>query len=203
MTPAPRAAARARPDHLRADDGADRAKRTAFVGGLTRPYPETIRPAIQAGRARSPACRACRRCTCWCCKDRLFFFADTMVNIDPTADRARRDRVPRGRHRPRVRHRAARRACCRSRASARSGIRTPQRVAEAADLVRQMRPALVVDGEMHARHRRRRGHRARELPALAHPGRRQRAHLPEPRGRQHRLQAGAAARAAPRRSARS
>ena len=105
--------------------------------------------------------------------------------------RTRGDRVPGSRHRACVRHRAARgdavvlqlrlgaasagrtrRGSCRSRASDASGARDRRRNAP--------------------RHRRGRGDRARELPALAHPGRRQRAHLPQPRSRQHRLQAGAA-----------
>ena len=81
-------------------------------------------------------------------KDRLFFFADTMVNIDPSAaelaeiaclaaDTARVFDIE-----PRVAMLSF---------SSFGSVRHAQaeRVAEAADLVRQMRPALVVDGEMH------------------------------------------------------
>ena len=118
-----------------------------FVGGLTRPYPETIRPAIrlvglQPGVSRVSALHLL------VLKDRLFFFADTMVNIDPSAtelaeiaclaaDTARVFDIE-----PRVAMLSF---------SSFGSVRHSQaeRVAEAAELVRQMRPALVVEGEMH------------------------------------------------------
>jgi malate dehydrogenase (oxaloacetate-decarboxylating)(NADP+) len=81
-------------------------------------------------------------------EDRLFFFADTMVNIDPSAaelagiaclaaDTARVFDIE-----PRVAMLSF---------SSFGSVRHPQaeRVAEAVDLVRGMRPDLVVDGEMH------------------------------------------------------
>ena len=56
-----------------------------FVGGLDRP---TRRPSGRPSRSSgcAPACRACRRLQLLVLKDRLFFFADTMVNIEPTAE---------------------------------------------------------------------------------------------------------------------
>jgi malate dehydrogenase (oxaloacetate-decarboxylating)(NADP+) len=114
---------------------------------MTRPYPETIRPAIrlvglQAGVSRVSALHLL------VLQDRLFFFADTMVNIDPTAaelaeiaclaaDTARVFDIE-----PRVAMLSF---------SSFGSVRHPQaeRVAQAADLVRQMRPTLVIDGEMH------------------------------------------------------
>jgi malate dehydrogenase (oxaloacetate-decarboxylating)(NADP+) len=118
-----------------------------FVGGMTRPYPETIRPAIrlvglQPGVSRVSAIHLL------VLEDRLFFFADTMVNIDPSAaelaeiaclaaDTARVFDIE-----PRVAMLSF---------SSFGSVRHPQaeRVAQAVDVVRRMRPDLVVDGEMH------------------------------------------------------
>ena len=56
-----------------------------FVGGLDRPYPETIRPAIQIVGLREGVSRV-SALQLLVLNDRLFFFADTMVNIEPSAD---------------------------------------------------------------------------------------------------------------------
>jgi malate dehydrogenase (oxaloacetate-decarboxylating)(NADP+) len=118
-----------------------------FVGGMTRPYPETIRPAIRLVGLK-PGVSRVSALHLLVLKDRLFFFADTMVNIDPSAaelaeiaclaaDTARVFDIE-----PRVALLSF---------SSFGSVRHPQaeRVAEAVDLVRQLRPALVVDGEMH------------------------------------------------------
>lgn len=56
-----------------------------FVGGLDKPYPETIRPALQIVGLREDVSRvsALHRLVL---KDRLFFCADTMVNIEPSSE---------------------------------------------------------------------------------------------------------------------
>jgi malate dehydrogenase (oxaloacetate-decarboxylating)(NADP+) len=118
-----------------------------FVGGMTRPYPETIRPAIRLVGLK-PGVSRVSALHLLVLKDRLFFFADTMVNIDPSAaelaeiaclaaDTARVFDIE-----PRVALLSF---------SSFGSVRHPQaaRVAEAVDLVRQLRPSLVVDGEMH------------------------------------------------------
>ena len=118
-----------------------------FVGGLGRQYPETIRPAIQLVGLRDGVSRV-SALHVLVLKDRLFFCADTMVNIEPTAeelaeiaclaaDTARVFDIE-----PKVAMLSF---------SSFGSVRHPlaERVAKAVDLVRQQRPSLVVDGEMH------------------------------------------------------
>ena len=55
------------------------------ISGLTQSYPDTIRPALQiVGTA--PGVRRVSGLYILMLKDRTFFFADTTVNIDPTAE---------------------------------------------------------------------------------------------------------------------
>ncbi len=55
------------------------------ISGLTQSYPDTIRPALQiVGTA--PGVRRVSGLYILVLKDRTFFFADTTVNIDPTAE---------------------------------------------------------------------------------------------------------------------
>jgi malate dehydrogenase (oxaloacetate-decarboxylating)(NADP+) len=57
----------------------------AVISGLTQHYPDTIRPALQiVGTA--PGVRRVSGLYVLVFKDRTFFFADTTVNIDPTAE---------------------------------------------------------------------------------------------------------------------
>ena len=118
-----------------------------FVGGFERPYPETIRPAIQM-IGLQPGVSRVSAAHLLVLKDRLFFCADTMVNIDPTseelaeialvtADLARMFDVE-----PRIAMLAF---------SSFGSVRHPisRKVARAVGLVSQQRPDLVIDGEMH------------------------------------------------------
>ncbi len=118
-----------------------------FVGGFDKAYPDTIRPALQIVGLRDGVTRV-SAAQLLILKDRLFFCADTMVNIDPsaeelaeiallTADTARFFDVE-----PRVAMLAF---------SSFGSVRHPlsERVARAVELVRQQRPNLVIDGEMH------------------------------------------------------
>jgi malate dehydrogenase (oxaloacetate-decarboxylating)(NADP+) len=118
-----------------------------FVGGLGRQYPETIRPAIRLVGLRDGVSRV-SALHLLVLKDRLYFFADTMVNIEPTAeelaeiaclaaDTARVFDIE-----PKVAMLSF---------SSFGSVRHPlaERAAAAVDLVRQKRPSLVVDGEMH------------------------------------------------------
>ena len=55
------------------------------ISGLTQHYPETIRPALEiVGTA--PGVRRVSGLYTLVFKDRTFFFADTTVNIEPTAE---------------------------------------------------------------------------------------------------------------------
>ncbi len=118
-----------------------------FVGGMNRPYPETIRPAIQIVGLRDGVARV-SALHLLVLKDRLFFCADTMVNIEPTAeelaeiailaaDTARVFDID-----PKVAMLAF---------STFGSVRHPisQRVARAVQIVTERRPDIVIDGEMH------------------------------------------------------
>jgi len=118
-----------------------------FVGGLFKAYPETIRPAIQIIGLRDGVSRV-SALQLLVLKDRLVFCADTMVNIEPTAeelaeiavlaaDTARFFDIE-----PRVAMLSF---------SSFGSVRHPlaEKVARAVALVQRMRPELIVDGEMH------------------------------------------------------
>jgi malate dehydrogenase (oxaloacetate-decarboxylating)(NADP+) len=119
-----------------------------FVGGIGRSYPETIRPAIRLVGLRDGVSRV-SALHLLVLKERLFFFADTMVNIEPSAaelaeiaglaaDAARVFDIE-----PRVALLSF---------SSFGSVRHPlaERVAQAVEIVRRARPSLIVDGEMHA-----------------------------------------------------
>ncbi|HEX3525569.1 MAG TPA: NADP-dependent malic enzyme [Thermoanaerobaculia bacterium] len=119
-----------------------------LISGLTQSYPETIRPALQIIDTRPGVRRVCGAYIL-IVNDRIFFLADTTVNIDPTPEElaeialltvelARRFGVE-----PRVamlsfsnfgsnKHPAA------------------QKVRRATEIVSRLDPALEVDGEMQA-----------------------------------------------------
>jgi malate dehydrogenase (oxaloacetate-decarboxylating)(NADP+) len=56
-----------------------------MVSGLSRAYPDTIRPALQVIRLREGVSRVAGM-YCVVVRDRVLFFADATVNIDPTAE---------------------------------------------------------------------------------------------------------------------
>ncbi|MGH9378090.1 MAG: phosphate acyltransferase, partial [Terriglobia bacterium] len=56
-----------------------------FVAGVSQHYPETIRPALQVIRTRDQAHRVCGVYVIVTKKD-VYFFADTTVNIEPSAE---------------------------------------------------------------------------------------------------------------------
>jgi malate dehydrogenase (oxaloacetate-decarboxylating)(NADP+) len=118
-----------------------------FVGGHEKPYPETIRPALQIIGLRAGVSRV-SAAQLLVLKDRIFFCADTMVNIDPnaeelaeiawlTADLARMFDIE-----PRVAMLAF---------SSFGSVRHPisRKVAKAVAIVSKRRPDIVIDGEMH------------------------------------------------------
>ncbi|MGE5244787.1 MAG: NADP-dependent malic enzyme [Betaproteobacteria bacterium] len=118
-----------------------------FVGGFDKPYPDIIRPALQIVGLRAGVSRV-SAAQLLVLKDRLFFCADTMVNIDPTADQLAEiacltaDTARFFDVEPRIAMLAF---------SSFGSVRHPlsEKVARAVDIVRRTRPDLVIDGEMH------------------------------------------------------
>jgi malate dehydrogenase (oxaloacetate-decarboxylating)(NADP+) len=120
---------------------------SGFVGGFERAYPDTIKPALQI-IGLQPGVSRVSAAHLLVLKDRLFICADTMVNIDPTAEElaeialltaelARMFDIE-----PRVAMLAF---------SSFGSVRHPvsAKVAAAVDIVARKRPDLVIDGEMH------------------------------------------------------
>ncbi len=120
----------------------------ALVSGISRHYPDTIRPALQIIQVREDCSRVVGLFM-MILKDRVFFFADTTVNIDPsaeelaeiatlTAEVARRFNVE-----PRVAMRSF---------SNFGSVRHPaaEKVRLATELIKQRNPSFMVDGEMQA-----------------------------------------------------
>jgi len=118
-----------------------------FVGGMFKAYPETIRPALQIVGLK-PGVSRVSAAHVLVLKDRIFFCADTMVNIQPTsaelaeiallaADLAKSFDVD-----PKVALLAF---------SSFGSVPHPisKRVADAVDIVRAKNPDIVIDGEMH------------------------------------------------------
>jgi malate dehydrogenase (oxaloacetate-decarboxylating)(NADP+) len=118
-----------------------------FVGGMYRAYPETIRPAIQILGLKPGASRA-SAAHILVLKDRIFFCADTMVNIDPTAEELAEiamqaaDLATNFGAEPKVAMLAF---------SSFGSVPHPmtKKVAAAVDIVRAKNPKLIIDGEMH------------------------------------------------------
>jgi len=118
-----------------------------FVGGMFRPYPDTIKPAIQLVGLREGVSRV-SALHLLVMKDRLCFCADTMVNIDPTAEELAEiavlaaDTAQVFDIEPRVAMLSF---------SSFGSVKHPltEKVARAVENVRRLRPELVIDGEMH------------------------------------------------------
>jgi malate dehydrogenase (oxaloacetate-decarboxylating)(NADP+) len=118
------------------------------ISGLTQHYPETIRPALEiVGTA--PGVRRVSGLYVLVFKDRTFFFADTTVNIEPTAEELAEialltaDAVHRFDMEPRI--------AMISFSNFGSNIHANAlKVARAVDLVKAARPDLPIDGEMQA-----------------------------------------------------
>ena len=119
-----------------------------LISGLTYEYADTIRPALQVIHTRPGVSRVAGTYIL-ILKDRLFFFADTTVNIDPdaetlaeiallTAEFARRFDVV-----PRVAMLSFSNFGSNSHASA-------KKVRRAVEIVRSRSPELAIDGEMQA-----------------------------------------------------
>jgi malate dehydrogenase (oxaloacetate-decarboxylating)(NADP+) len=118
------------------------------ISGLTQAYPDTIRPALQiVGTA--PGVRRVSGLYILMLKDQTFFFADTTVNIDPTAEDLAEialltaDAVRRFDIEPRV-------ALISFSNFGSNRNATAVNARRAVDLIKAARPNLPVDGEMQA-----------------------------------------------------
>ena len=118
------------------------------ISGLTQSYPDTIRPALQiVGTA--PGVKRVSGLYILMLKDRTFFFADTTVSIDPTAEQLAEialltaDAVRRFDIEPRVALISFSNFGSNTHASA-------LKCRRAVELIRAARPDLPVDGEMQA-----------------------------------------------------
>jgi len=118
-----------------------------FVGGMYRAYPETIRPAIQI-LGLKPGVSRVSAAHILVLKDRIFFCADTMVNISPNAEelaeialQAAELAVSFGAE-PKVGMLAF---------SSFGSVPHPisKKVADAVEIVRRKNPNIIIDGEMH------------------------------------------------------
>ncbi len=120
----------------------------AFISGLTSSYPEVLRPALQIVHTQ-PGVRHVAGVYIMVVRDRIFFFSDATVNIDPSAedlaeiailaaDLAREFDIE-----PRIAMLSF---------SNFGSTRHPfaEKVRAAVELVRQRRPDLCIDGEMQA-----------------------------------------------------
>ena len=118
-----------------------------FVGGMYRAYPETIKPAIQILGLKPGVSRA-SAAHILVLKDRIFFCADTMVNISPSAEELAEiallaaDLATNFGAEPKVGMLAFS-----SFGSAPHPI--SKKVADAVEIVRKKNPKIVIDGEMH------------------------------------------------------
>ena len=118
------------------------------ISGLMQSYPDTIRPALQiVGTA--PGVKRVSGLYILMLKDTTFFFADTTVNIDPTAEELAEialltaDAVRRFDIEPRLALISFSNFGSNTQAS-------PLKVKRAVELIRAARPDLAVDGEMQA-----------------------------------------------------
>jgi len=118
-----------------------------FVGGMFRAYPETIRPAIQI-LGLKPGVSRVSAAHILVLKDRIFFCADTMVNIAPTAEELAEialqaaDLAKNFGAEPKVGMLAF---------SSFGSVPHPisKKVSDAVEIVRKKNPEIVIDGEMH------------------------------------------------------
>ena len=120
----------------------------ALIGGLTYHYPQTIKPALQCVGVKKEF-NICAGLYIVIIKKKAYFFADTTVNIDPTAEQLAdiaimtADTVKQFDINPRLAMLSF---------SNFGSAKYPQsvKVAEAVKLIHKKRPDLMVDGEMQA-----------------------------------------------------
>jgi len=127
----------------------DAGKADGLVAGLNRPYPVTIRPAVQLLHT-SPGARRVAGMYLVLYRKRLMFFADATVNIDPDAQALADIAVLAGRTVRALFDTEPRIALLSFSNFGSVDHPSTRRVAEAVRLAREQDPELVVDGEMQA-----------------------------------------------------
>ncbi|QOY91477.1 NADP-dependent malic enzyme [Paludibaculum fermentans] len=121
----------------------------AMIGGITQNYPDTIRPALEIIAKRPGVTKVSGMYMMITPKGQLYFIADTTVNIEPSAADlaeiaiAAADTVASFDIDPRI-------AMLSFSTFGSSRHPLAQKVAAAAEMVRQRRPELVVEGELMA-----------------------------------------------------
>jgi malate dehydrogenase (oxaloacetate-decarboxylating)(NADP+) len=126
----------------------DAGEADGVISGLTQSYADTIRPALQIF-GTAPGVRRVSGLYILMLKHQTFFFADTTVNIDPTAEdlaeiaELAADAVRRFDLEPRV-------AMISFSSFGSNTHASPLKVKRAVELVRASRPDLAIDGEMQA-----------------------------------------------------
>jgi malate dehydrogenase (oxaloacetate-decarboxylating)(NADP+) len=126
----------------------ERGEADGFVGGISRHYPETLRPALALVRTRPGVQRACGVYVL-IFRGGLYFLADTTVNIDPSPEQLAEIAV--------LTARLARRFEVEPRVALLSfsnfgsvDHERSRKVAKAVEILRELEPTLMVDGEMQA-----------------------------------------------------
>jgi malate dehydrogenase (oxaloacetate-decarboxylating)(NADP+) len=119
-----------------------------LVSGLNKAYPDTIRPALQIISLRDDVTSVCG-VYMMVLKNRILFFADTTVNIDPTPEKLAEIAI--------LTAELAKRFAVEPRVAMLSfsnfgSVEHPQteKVRKAVEIMRQRRPDILVEGEMHA-----------------------------------------------------
>ena len=126
----------------------DRGAADGFVGGISRHYPETLRPALSLVGTREGVRRACGVYVL-IFRTGLYFLADTTVNIDPSPEQLAEIAI--------LTARLARRFEVEPRVALLSFSNfgsvdhaRSRKVAHAVEILHQLEPGLMVDGEMQA-----------------------------------------------------
>ena len=126
----------------------DAGEADGVISGLTQTYADTIRPALQIF-GTAPGVRRVSGLYILILKDQTFFFADTTVNIDPSAEdlaeiaRLTADAVRRFDMEPRV-------AMISFSSFGSSAHEQAKKVRRAVEILKREQPDMVVDGEMQA-----------------------------------------------------
>jgi malate dehydrogenase (oxaloacetate-decarboxylating)(NADP+) len=119
-----------------------------MVSGLTMSYPRTIRPALQVVRMK-PECTKVCGLYMMIFKDDVMFFADTTVNIDPTAEDLAEIAIDTSET---VRHFGFEPKIAMLSFSNFGSTKHPlaEKVQRAVEIVKAKKPDLIIDGEMQA-----------------------------------------------------
>jgi malate dehydrogenase (oxaloacetate-decarboxylating)(NADP+) len=119
-----------------------------LVSGLNKSYPETIRPALQIVQVREDVHRVCG-VYMMVFENRIIFFADTTVNIDPDAEELSEIAIMTSEL---AKYFSVEPKIAMLSFSNFGSVEHPQtnKVRKAVEILRKKRPDLVVEGEMHA-----------------------------------------------------